>query len=129
MFEDVAELGVGPETLARLEVFALVEPPEDPDAYDRTDEVTVTLTYGQLQMLRGALRSNAGSAIHLESTHKMLSDFTGQEYVPTCEHGNGLQKALEGILGLEDMLAEKVAEIEAESVDFIVPDEIPTDWS
>lgn len=127
MDNPLAELGVSDTTAARLEAFGNVPRPPDVEAFhDPSPAGTVTLTIGQVQVLRGALRGTMMRFLQTAETAVTVSRMTG---APACTllDTEQLEREIVNVLDVEDVLAPVWAEHEARELGFAIPDAYPDD--
>jgi len=125
MDNPLAELGVSDVTAARLEAFGNApRPPSLESFHDSSPAGTVTLTIGQVQVLRGALRGTMMRFLETAQTAVAVSRMTGAP-VYTLLDPEHLEREIVNVLDVEDVLAPVWADHEAKELGFSIPDAYP----
>lgn len=114
--------GIERQHHARLDLFVSVPKPTDEEVFfDSTSAGSVTLTAGQVQTLRGALRGQMQKLLETAAMTVQLGDLAPLFGV----HPRDWNRDLCNLLDLEDTLAPVWAS--AKAADVIVPDSVPDD--
>jgi hypothetical protein len=122
---ELALLGVSAETQRAIEAWTVGKPPTK-DQYENTETVTVELTVGQVQVLRGYVRSAALDLLAKQAIAGMLAEAAHTDFDQTVTKvGVPVEEIMQLSVQAETALAEAVAEHEAEALDFQVPDTLP----
>jgi len=125
MDNPLAELGVSDVTAARLEAFGNAPRPSSLESFhDSSPAGAVTLTIGQVQVLRGALRGTMLRFFQTAETAVAVSRMTGAP-IHTLIDTDQLEREIINVLNLEDVLAPVWAEHEAKELGFSIPDAYP----
>jgi hypothetical protein len=121
--EILTSAGVSQDTLPRLDLFASVARPDSIEGFfDPTPAAPVSLTVGQVQTLRGALRGQVANLVTMLQMQVEMGDLA--VLLGLIPQDLDAQRDLTAFLDLEDALSASYAG----STAVVVPDSLPDEW-